>query len=56
MTCISLSEALDLLGPVRAWVSINKETGKPVYWLDGKIVTERAIKTEAHKRWAQTKR
>ena len=53
MTCISLSEALELLGPIRAWVSVNKETGKPTYWLDGKVVTERAIKVAGHEEWSK---
>ncbi len=51
--CMSLAEALELLGPIRAWVSKDKTTGKPAYWLDGKRVKERAIKVAAHEIWAK---
>jgi len=46
---MSLAEALDLLGPIRAWATTDKTTGEPVFWLDGKKVTEGTLKREAHK-------
>ena len=45
--CISLAEALEILGPIRAWVSTRR--GETEYWLDGKKTTALAIKTEAHR-------
>jgi len=47
--CMSLAEALDLLGPIRAWAATDKQTGEPVFWLDGKKVTEGMLKREAHR-------
>ena len=47
--CISLAEALEILGPIVAWVSKNRKTGETEYWLDGKKTTALAIKTEAHR-------
>ena len=49
---MSLAEALEILGPIRAWVSRDSD-GEPVYWLDGRKTTERAIKIEAHKVWCE---
>lgn len=49
--CISLAEALEILGPVRAWASTKD--GEPVFWLDGAISSERAIKREAHCVWRE---
>lgn len=46
---MSLVEALDLLGPIRSWATISKQTGEPVFWLDGKKVTEGTLKREAHR-------
>ena len=49
---ISLAEALEILGPIRAWIG-KDEDGKPVYWLDGRIVTQRTSRCEGHKLWVQ---
>ena len=46
---MSLAEALELLGPIRAWATTDKATGEPVFWLDGKKVTEGTMKREAHR-------
>ncbi len=46
---MSLAEALDILGPIRAWASTVD--GEPVFWLDGRKTTEREIKREAHRVW-----
>ena len=45
--CISLAEALEILGPIRAWVGKKRDATE--YWLDGKKTTALAIKTEAHR-------
>lgn len=49
---MSLAKALDLLGPIRAWATTDAE-GNPVFWLDGRITTEREIKKEAHRVWVE---
>ncbi len=51
-SCMSLEEALEILGPIRAWASKDPQT-KPTFWLDGKKTTERAIKVEAHRVWRE---
>ncbi len=49
---MSLAEALEILGPIRAWASTDDD-GKPVFWLDGRQTTEREIKKEAHRVWVE---
>ena len=52
---MTLAEALDLLGPIRAWVS-KDAAGKPIYWLDGRTYdTDHEIKKEAHRIWLRRK-
>ncbi len=48
---MSLAEALEILGPIRAYASTRD--GKPVFWLDGRQTTEREIKKEAHRVWVE---
>ncbi len=45
---MSLAEALEILGPIRAWATTDGD-GRPEFWLDGRKTTERAIKKEAHR-------
>ena len=49
---MSLAEALEILGPIRAWATQDAD-GKPVFWLDGRKTTEHAIKKEAHRVWVE---